>query len=223
MKHSIIIANIRNIGCSRQVIVDNIVYPSVNQMRVSLGISESEIARYKKEGLSYEEAIDKALTRKEERKVKSQERYVRWRKEVQRREEKRIAKQISYNGIVYKDLKSACDNMYSKYEITITPNHVRKKAKQLNKPISEAFAEIVTLRRRKLYEARKVCKISYGKFFGMWMKDVYKLMDNYKRIGNFETIDSKEYIEYLAKEVGVTKRQAKEFVRDYQAWHQLLM
>lgn len=221
MKHEVILSNIRNIGCSRKVIIDGITYSSVNQMRMALGLSESEISRYKKEGLSYEEAIDKTLIRKEEREIKRRQKFSKYQKEIQQRNERKLAKQISYNGIIYADLKSACDSMFIKYSITITPSYVKKKAKQLNRPISEVFARVVTLRRRKLYEARKVYHKTYGKFFGMRMKDVYKLMDNYRTTGNFETINSKEYISYLAKEVGITKRQAERFVQDYNVWRHL--
>lgn len=149
MKHEVIVKDIKNIGCSRQVIVDGITYNSVNQMRQALGLSESELGGLRKLGLSYAEAIDAALTKKEMRYAKQQ---ARWQKEYEKsllREEKLKAKQVSYNGITYLDLKSACDRMYELYNITITPNYIRTQAKKKNEPISKVFAEVVTVRRKK--------------------------------------------------------------------------
>ena len=222
MKHSIILANTRNSGCSRQVIVDGITYKSVNQMRFALGLSESVISKYKKQGLSYEEAIDRALVHKEEREAKRQEKWLRSEAIHRKQEERKRAKQVSYNGITYNNLKEACNEITDLYGIYITPNYVKDKAMVSGKPINIVFAEVVTFKRRKLLEARKVLKRSYGRFFNMYMKDVYRLMDYYVEFGGFVSVDDKGYREYLAKEVGVTKAQAEHFIKDYKEWVSLM-
>lgn len=49
----------------------------------------------------------------------------------------------------------------------------------------------------------------------MTIRDVAKLMDNYCTIGGYNSVEDKGYVNYLAKQVGITKQNAKVVIEDY--------